>query len=363
MHQVIFQQFFYLQMEIDSFSNNITIDVNGQKMSIDGVSRYTTCDDVIEMVFYNRPVNVDSYAVFESSCGVDRMLYGKESILKVVRSWGAGRSSFTLMVKKVENVKTNMSTLSQVRRKLRKLPSQNVNALPPKQLSNTIQANLNKTGHKLDISDKDIETTYPANEKEKNSKLDLLKRFLNDVMSYKKNEKKLRSTSRMTRRTPGDGCTGSPENQWYKTSESESLSCHISYLNAAFVEGDDMTDSDSETDDKPLDMMDQTSITSENESVFEDDSICELERNIEEMSDIDSGNPSDLEFSDNEGPFCDTETTVIKCERIIDFFRKSEKHGAESETDDDYMKSFMNTVVYDSDSDEGMSSLDSDISS
>ena len=94
---------------------SLLIDVNGQKWRIEGVTKHTTCDDVIEMVFYNYPVDTDSYALFESSYGVERMVYGKESVLKIVRSWGADRNSFTLLVRKVDNVKSNMATLSQAK--------------------------------------------------------------------------------------------------------------------------------------------------------------------------------------------------------------------------------------------------------
>ena len=106
------------QMEL---ARSINVNVNGQNMLIKGVTQYTTCDDVIEIVFYNYPVNTDSYALFESSLGVERMLYGKESVLKVVRSWGADLNNFTLLVRKVDNVRSNMATVSQARRKQARL--------------------------------------------------------------------------------------------------------------------------------------------------------------------------------------------------------------------------------------------------
>ena len=92
-------------------SRSLTVNVNDQSMCIEGVTRYTTCDDVIEMVFYSTPIETDSYAIFESSCGVERMLYGKESVLKVVRSWGADQNRFTLLVRRVDNIKSNMATI------------------------------------------------------------------------------------------------------------------------------------------------------------------------------------------------------------------------------------------------------------
>ena len=345
---------FLFQMETSDYSKSLIIDINGQKMCIDGVTRYTTCDDVIEMAFYNCPVDTDSYALFESSNGVELMLYGKENVLKVVRSWGADRNSFTLLARKVDNVKSNMATLTQARRKLRKIRSLHANALSSEVDERTIQANLNKSCNKI-INVKDIENATPANEKDKHSKLGLLKRFLSDVMLQKKKLENKRSRSRLATRIPGDSCYDSTEYNGRQSPEGieyeREFLRHNSYLNAAFVEGDDTTNSDT-TDNSVIDL--------EAESAFEDESICELERNIYEMSESDSDEQNDSDLSYNEGPFCESDNTVIKCERIIDMFRKAELSDDGIEKEDDYLESFMNTLVFHSDSDEGMCSLESD---
>ena len=345
---------FLFQMETSDYSKSLIIDINGQKMCIDGVTRYTTCDDVIEMVFYNCPVDTDSYALFESSNGVELMLYGKENVLKVVRSWGADRNSFTLLARKVDNVKSNMATLTQARRKLRKIRSLHANALSSEVDERTIQANLNKSCNKI-INVKNIENATPANEKDKHSKLGLLKRFLSDVMLQKKKLENKRSRSRLATRIPGGSCYDSTEYNGRQSPEGieyeREFLRHNSYLNAAFVEGDDTTNSDT-TDNSVIDL--------EAESAFEDESICELERNIYEMSESDSDEQNDSDLSYNEGPFCESDNTVIKCERIIDMFRKAELSDDGIEKDDDYLESFMNTLVFHSDSDEGMCSLESD---
>ena len=165
------------------------------------------------------------------------------------------------------------------------------------------------------------------------------------------------STSRLGTRTPGDGCHDNEEQNRRHSPEGieqarEFLRRHNSYLNAAFVENDDKTNSDA---------IDNYSIILDDESDFEDDSICELERNICDMSDSDTDehdNKSDS--SDNEGPFCDSDNTVIKFERIIDMFRKVELRDDDTETEDDHIESSMETFVDYCDSDEGMCSLDSD---
>ena len=209
------------------------------------------------------------------------------------------------------------------------------------------------------LNAKDIENATPAHEKDKHTKLGLLKRFLSDVMLQKKKQANKRPRSRLATRTPGDGCYDSTEYNGRQSPEGneherEFLRRHNSYLNAAFVDGDDTTISD---------ITDNSSIcidVTDAESAFEDDSICDLERNIYEMSECDSDEQNESDVSDNEGPFCDADNTVIHCERIIDMFRKTELSDDGIEKEDDYMESFMNTLVYNSDSDEGMGSLESD---
>ena len=285
------------------------------------------------------------------------MLYGKDSVLKVMRSWGADQNSFTLLARKVDNVISNMSTLSQARRKLRKIRSLNANALSSKVNNNTISVNMNKPCDKA-LNSKDIDNVTPANEKDKQTKVGLLKRFLSDVMLQKKKQTNKRSVSRLATRTPGDGCFDiEPAKEKCQKRRQEILGIeqerehtkrHNSYLNAGFVEGEDTVSGD---------VIDIDNVDLTDESDSEDDSICELERNICEMSESDS---DECDYSDNEGPFCETENTVIKCERIIDLFRKVEMSDDDIETEDDHMESFMNTVIDYADSDEGMSSLESD---
>ena len=330
---------------MDSTNNtrSLLIDVNGQKVYIEGITRYTTCDDVIEMVFYNCPVDTESYALFESSYGVERMLYGKESVLKVMRSWGTDQNNFALLVRKVDNIKSKMATLSQARRKLRKIRSMNANALALKADNRTIEENLNNPSNKTSNT-KDINTTEVRNSDNKYTKLGLLKRFLSDVMLQKKKRSDKQSISRLGIRTSGDGCYDNGEQNGRQPpvgveKEREFLKRHNSYLNAAFVEYDDTANSEGIDSD----ISDSDNIDSDYEVDLEDDSICELERNICEMSESD--NDSDSSTDDDEGPFCNSENTVVKCERIIDIFMKMESGDNDTESEDDHMESFMKTFV------------------
>ena len=328
-------------METTNNIRSLLIDVNGQKIYIERITRYTTCDDVIEMVFYNCLVDTHLYALFESSYGVERMLYGKESVLKVMRSWGADQNNFNLLVRKVDNVKSKMATLSQARRKLRKIRSMNANALALKADNRAIEENLKKTYVKANNTKDIINTTEVGNSENKYTKLGLFKRILSDVMLQKKKRSNKQSRSRLGIRSSGDGCYDNGEQSGRQSpvgceQERECLRRHNSYLNAAFVEYDDTANSDG------IDNDINESENTDSEVDLEDDSICELERNICDMSESDD--ESDISY-DDEGPFCNSENTVIKCERIIDIFRKLDSIEGDSELEDDHMASFMKTFV------------------
>ena len=367
---------------MENEKRSIIIDCSGQNMCIQGVTRYTTCDDVIEMLFYKSPKSgeSDSYALFESSYGVERLLNGKESILKVIRSWGAEKNSFTLLLRKVDDIKSSMATFSQARRKLRKIRSQNAKLSIPSAMDN-----LNNL-HNKTVKDKNIDIMEKRDMKERNGKLGILKRFLSDVVLQKKKQNKNMPKSHLPSRPPGDGCSTSIDDQTTVernlstkdvnylnnlsfeqsvNTESDmlvdsSLRQHNSYLNAAFVGGDDSFDSDVETEN-------ENNICFDDESAFEDysdnDSVDELERNILEISDTDFQNVDDTDCSDNEDQFsfCDVDNTVIKCERIRNIFSQVELNSLEAENVDAGMESFMQTLMtIDSESDEGLCSLDSD---
>ena len=366
---------------------SVIIDFSGQKMCIQEVTRYTTCDDVIEMLFYKSPKSgeSDSYALFESSFGVERMLYGKESVLKVIRSWGAEKNSFSLVLRKVDNIRSNMATQSQARRKLRKIRSQNIKLFVPTAVdNNTIQANLDNLNNKT-VNDKDIDNLEKRDAKERRGKLGILKRFLSDVVSQKKKQNKNIPRSHLSSRLPGDGCSTSivdptADKRNLSTADAnylnnltfeqtvnvrsdntleDSLKRHNSYLNAAFVEGDDSFESDVDTENEHINYDDESAF----EDYSDNDSVGELERNILEISDADFENVDDTDSSDNEYQFsfCDVDNTVIKCERIRNIFSQVELNSLEAENVDADMESFMKTlVISDSESDEGLCSLDSD---
>ena len=305
------------------------------------------------MVVYNTSKSVESYAIFESSRGVERMLYGKESVLKIVRSWGVEQNSFTLVLRELDNIRSNMATLSKARRKLRKMRSQNA-----KLDNNTIQVNRDNLNNKT-MKDKNIENLEKMQKRERSGKLGILKRFLSDVVLHKTKQRKEIQSTVMTR-TPGDGCDASKMQsntvemnntssvQQQNAAFTETFRRCNSYMNAAFVDCDD---------------IDTLAIKDDLDSAFDDysdtDSVCELERNIIEISLSDCEDATGLNSdSDDQYSFSCAENTVIKCEMIRDMFNTAQIDKQDNGDDD--MESFMKTLVYDSEYDEGLSSLDSD---
>ena len=347
--------------QMSYIQRDLLVNFDGQTLCVKGVTRHTTCDDVIEMVFYNTSKAVESYAIFESSCGVERMLYGKESVLKIIRSWGVEQNSFTLVLRELDNIRSNMATLSKARRKLRKMRSQNA-----KLDNNTIQANRDNLNHKT-MKDKNIENLEKMQKREQSGKLGILKRFLSDVVLHSKKQRKEIQSAVMVERTPGDGCDSSiiksntletknkPSEKQQNTTLNDSSRRHNSYMNAAFLDYDDNNDTTLVVECK----LDNDDLESAFEDYSDTDSVCELERNILEISLSDCEDITELEsYSEDQYSFCGAENTVIECERIRDIFNKAQVD--EHDNGDDDMESFMKTLVYDSEHDEGLSSLDSD---
>ena len=351
---MLYLYFIYIfQMSYEQ--TDLLINLNGQTVCVKGVTRHTTCDDVIEMVFYNAPKSGESYAIFESSYGVERMLYGKESVLKCVRSWGVEHSRFTLVLRKLDNIKPSMATLSKARRKLRKIRSQNAKlSAYSAGNNNTIQANCDNLNNKI-MKDKNIENLERMPQRERSGKLGILKRFLSDVVLNTKRQRKEKQLPSpvMLHRTPGDGCEmNTSSNEPQDTTCNETLRRYNSYMNAAFVDFDDTNDGTTQA------MLDNAELESAFEDYSDTDSVCELERNILELSQSDCEDIDEFESDiEDRFSFSGAENTVIKCERIRNMFNKAQVD--ELDDGDDDMESFMKSLVYDSESDEGVSSLGS----
>ena len=101
----------------------IPIWVGGCEKWLTGLTRRTTCDDVIyALLAHNRnpnrgsDVDVQNYAVFESWRGIERQLSGRTKILKVWRTWGAETRTVKFCLRKFDNIFDSSSEISRTRR-------------------------------------------------------------------------------------------------------------------------------------------------------------------------------------------------------------------------------------------------------
>lgn len=71
----------------------VPLKLDGNLKYVKGVSKYTTCGDVIKMVLKKTDSGKengtsDAFGIYESSRGIERLLPAKSRVLKVMRSWG-----------------------------------------------------------------------------------------------------------------------------------------------------------------------------------------------------------------------------------------------------------------------------------
>ncbi|XP_045175484.2 uncharacterized protein LOC123536391 [Mercenaria mercenaria] len=72
---------------------DVPMKIDGNLKYVKGVSKYTTCGDVIKMVLKKTEEGKENgtpeaFGIYESSRGIERLLPAKSRVLKVMRSWG-----------------------------------------------------------------------------------------------------------------------------------------------------------------------------------------------------------------------------------------------------------------------------------
>lgn len=87
---------------------------------VKGVTKYTTCSDVIKMVLRKlddgkENGGPEAYGIYESSRGIERLLPAKSKLLKVMRSWGM-TDNYEFVFRKV-NTKFPVPKLSETKRR------------------------------------------------------------------------------------------------------------------------------------------------------------------------------------------------------------------------------------------------------
>ncbi|XP_045175467.2 ras association domain-containing protein 10-like isoform X2 [Mercenaria mercenaria] len=100
----------------------IPIWVKGTQKWVTGLTKRTTCDDVIYALMYqeglHEHVNTSAYAIFEKWREVERPLQGRTKIVKVWRTWGAEQSNVHLAMRRIDELEYS-GEFSLTRRKKR----------------------------------------------------------------------------------------------------------------------------------------------------------------------------------------------------------------------------------------------------
>ena len=107
--------------------HTISILLEGKKRKLTGVTKYTTCNDIVRMVSQRmterRLHEVSQLGVYERVDGSERLLSRKDSLLKVLRSWGSDVKKNDIVVKRVGDAKSKMSKISKQKKRLRQMRS------------------------------------------------------------------------------------------------------------------------------------------------------------------------------------------------------------------------------------------------
>ena len=107
--------------------HTICILLEGKKRKLTGVTKYTTCDDIVRRISQRtterRLHEVSQLGVYGRVDGIERLLSRKDSLLKILRSWGSDVNKIDIVVKRVSDVKSKMVNISKQRKRLRQMRS------------------------------------------------------------------------------------------------------------------------------------------------------------------------------------------------------------------------------------------------
>jgi len=314
--------------------SSVVIEVDGAKMTF-FVTRKTRCSDVINTAASQLNACV---ALWEIASGKERRLSGASKILKVIQAWGANASNCKLIGKKTEtevssrkaSIAKAKAFLQSIRRKLgSKWTDTGIVSVP------TMSEKENNLNRSSDISaSENISTSSTGT----GGKCDIMRRFIQDTQEFYRRLRledvdNVETLTNVAYRTPADG------SETCLPSDDESIADFTrEHLDHAFLANATKVDQVNLNEC----FLDDRDMTLDSESAFGDDSecssLCELERNVYDVDDV-------------------NETTLRRL-RVM-FSDGDLTKGA----DDTELESFMKTVVVLSDDyDEGLSSIGSDVS-
>lgn len=337
----------------------INILVNGKKKRLRGVTRYTTCDDVIKMVVKKtaqRPAEVPpAFAVFERFNGTERQLSRKDRILKVVRSWGSDAGKVEICVRNIDDVRTKMATIKNKKKRLIGLSKQMKNKTVVENEDTDYSIDLTNSykfsKHILDNSEEN-DDQFTRNEskfsgsKQKvdlNNKKSVFRRIFTNVL-----KRKTKSKDELKRKVKQQKCVVKGDSfeitsnkteftyvdlqQSFKAQLSRQMNTYrpSAELDTAFIDEDEHLE------------VDNTNASVLNQCIVED---------MEDVHEFPAGGnillPENKRLADLNSDL-ENEQTFVKLDTIKQIFDKNKVH---CQSEDDFMDSFMRSKVYESESD------------
>ncbi|KAL4228829.1 hypothetical protein ACF0H5_011869 [Mactra antiquata] len=340
-------------MKIETY---VAILIDGRRHQLE-VTKKTTCCDVIKIATNDHK----SYEIREIRGDIEKVLPRNTKLLKQIRTWGINRQEYSLELKMVaDKRKPKMAKLDRARETINRLKSMLKSTdtkIYEKQYEDILN-NLDKNSYTDKQYEKNITVIRELNENNTDNmkpvhkgKIDLMNRYLRDIRMADALNTNIDTENEM--RVVEDGlevdvseATDSDDLDEAFITQS-SLTCieELSNINDDLNECrlystvNELYDDDNKNGDTYDDDDDDDD---DDESAFEDisdcSSVCELDRNIT----VENFNNTVIKMNELKAAFSDGDLN----RRIVE---------------DSLLNSFMNTVINDGESDEGLSSLDSDI--
>ena len=102
---VLQKHYIYLQMRRRLFRQQVPVYYKGIRVLVKNVTKYTTCTDVVHMLMIKLDIPADrisSFALFEVTVDLEKMLQGRTRVMKTMRSWGCERDNFSFVLREIE---------------------------------------------------------------------------------------------------------------------------------------------------------------------------------------------------------------------------------------------------------------------
>ena len=320
--------------------------IDGKRKRLRGVTKYTTCGDVIKMVT-NKTVEPQTetpmFAVFESFNGKDRQLSSKDRIIKVLRSWGSDSEKIVISIRRVDDVKSKMAVLNDKRKRLIGLRTKAFTDISRQRTtfsSNSSSLELtnisNKTKQYLSIS---TQTTCHVQDKkrigtkrkcEAGDKESVFRRIFNNVLKRRKvsKDETKRNVDVQKSVLSSDNSTTTSNKEFTYMDLQQSFKSHLDVIDRSrTVKLDKLP----ELDTAFVDETDQFDVESSD--------ISMLNTGIMEDPEIECNDMDKIIFEEH---------TFVKLDRIKKLF---DSNNSQYGTEDDFMESFMRSKLYESESD------------